>query len=33
MCETSYNNMTFTTVEKKFACEYIEAYLKYSNFA
>ena len=26
MCETGDNNMTFTTVEQKIACEYIEAY-------
>ena len=33
MCETGDNNMTLTTVEQKIACEYIEAYLRYSNFA
>ena len=33
MCETGDNNMTFTTVDQKIACEYIEAYLRYSNFA
>ena len=33
MCETCHNNITFTTVEQKIACEYIEAYLRYSNFA
>ena len=33
MCETGHNNMIFTTVEQKIACEYIEAYLRYSNFA
>ena len=33
MCETGHNNLTFTTVEQKIACEYIEAYLRYSNFA
>ena len=33
MCETSDNNITFATVEQKIACEYIEAYLRYSNFA
>ena len=32
MCETGHNNMTFTTVEQKIACEHIEAYLRYSNF-
>ena len=33
MCETVHNNMTFTTVEQKIACEYLEAYLGYSSFA
>ena len=33
LCETGHNNMTFTTVDPKIACEYIEAYLRYSNFA
>ena len=33
MCETGHNNMTFTTVEQKIAWEYLEAYLRYSNFA
>ena len=33
MCETGDNNMTLTTVEQKIACEYIEAYLRYSTFA
>ena len=33
MCETCDNNMTFTTVEQKIACENIEANLRYSNFA
>ena len=33
MCETDHNNMTFTTVEQKIACEFIEAYLRHSNFA
>ena len=33
MRETGYNNMTSTTVEQQIACEYIEAYLRYSNFA
>ena len=33
MCETGHNYMNFTTVEQKIACEYIEAYLRYSNFA
>ena len=29
MCETGYNNMTFTTVEQKIAWEHLEAYLRY----
>ena len=33
MFKTGDNNMTFTTVEQKIACEYIEACLRYSNFA
>ena len=33
MRETCHNNMTFTTVAQKIACDYIEAYLRYSNFA
>ena len=33
MCETGHNNMTFTTVEQKSAWEYLEAYLRHSNFA
>ena len=33
MCETGHNNMTFSTVEQKIACEYVEAYLRYRNFA
>ena len=33
MFETSHNNMTFTTVEQKIACEYIEAQRRNSNFA
>ena len=33
MCETGHNNMTFTTARQKIACEYIEAYMRYSNFA
>ena len=32
-CETGRNNMTFTTVEQKIAWEYLEAYLRHSNFA
>ena len=33
MCETGHNNMTFTIVEQKIASEYIEAHLRYYNFA
>ena len=33
MHETCHNNMTFPTVEQKIACEYIEAYMRYCNFA
>ena len=33
MCETGDSNLTFTTVEQKIAEEYLEAYLRYSNFA
>ena len=33
MCETGHKNMTVNTVEQKISCEYIEAYLRYSNFA
>ena len=33
MCKTGDNNMTFTNVEQKIACEHIEAYQRYSNFA
>ena len=33
MCETGNSNKTFTTVERKIAWEYLEAYLRYSNFA
>ena len=33
MCETGHNNLTFTTVKRKIGCEYLEAYLRYSDFA
>ena len=33
MHETCHNNMIFTNVEQKIACEQIEAYQRYSNFA
>ena len=32
MCATGDNNMTFTTVEQKIACEYLEPYLRYTDF-
>ena len=31
MCETGHNNLTLTTVERKIGCEYLEAYLRYSD--
>ena len=33
MCLTGYNYMTFTTIEKKIAWEYLEIHLRYSDFA
>ena len=33
MYKTGHNNMTFTAVEQKIDWEYLEAYLRYSNFA
>ena len=33
MCETGHNNLTFTTVGQKIGWEYLEAYLRYSDFA
>ena len=33
MCETGHNNMTFTGLEHKITWEYIEAYLRYTDFA
>ena len=33
MFETCHNNMTFTTVDQKIACEYFEAYMRYTDFA
>ena len=33
MCETDQNNLTFTTVEQKITWEYLEACLRYSDFA
>ena len=32
MSETGHNNLTFTTVEQKIAWEYLEAYLRNSDF-
>ena len=32
MCETGHNNLTFITVEQKIVWEYLEAYLRYSDF-
>ena len=32
MCETGHNDMTFTSVEQKIALEYLEVYLKYTDF-
>ena len=33
MCKTGHNNMTLTTVEQKIEWEYLEAYLRYTDFA
>ena len=33
MCETGHNNLTFTIVEQKIAWDYLEAYLRNSDFA
>ena len=33
MSETSHNNLIYITVEQKIAWEYLEAYLRYSDFA
>ena len=33
MCETGHNNMIITTVKLKIAWEYLEAYLRYTDFA
>ena len=33
MCETGHSYMGFTTVEQKIEWEYLEAYLRYINFA
>ena len=33
MYETGHNNMTFNSVEQKIAWKYLEAYLRYNEFA
>ena len=33
MSETGHNNQIYITVEQKIAWEYLEAYLRYSDFA
>ena len=33
MCENGHNILTFTTVKQKIALEYLEAYLRYRDFA
>ena len=33
ICETGHNNITFTTVDQKIAWEYLEAHLRYTDFA
>ena len=33
MRETGHNNMTFTTFEDNIAWEYIESFLRYTDFA
>ena len=33
MSETGHNNLTYFTVEQKIAWEYLEASLRYSDFA
>ena len=33
MCETGHNNLNFITVEQKVAWEYLEACLRYRDFA
>ena len=33
MYEIGHSNLTFTTFEQKIEWEYVEAYLRYSNFA
>ena len=33
MCETGHTNLTYITVLQKIAWEYLEAYLRYRDFA
>ena len=33
MCETGNSNLNFNTVQQKITWEYLEAYLRYRNFA
>ena len=33
MCKTGHNNMTFSTADQKIAWKYLEAYLRYTDFA
>ena len=33
MFETGHNNLAFNTVEQKIRWEYLDAYLRYSDFA
>ena len=33
MFETGHNNVTSTTVEQKIVLEYLETYLRYTDFA
>ena len=33
MYEIGHNNMTFTTAEQKISWEYLETYLRYTDFA
>ena len=33
MSKTGHNNMTFSTVQQKIDWEYLEAYLRYTDFA
>ena len=33
MCKTDHNNINFTTVEQIIAWEYLQAHLRYNDFA